>query len=77
MTETWPRACKRQHMTQPWEGGIHHPRQAARGEKQGRASVGVREGGGTALSPSAPSTTSQAWDPLTDTGDSEHGEGET
>lgn len=54
MAEAWPRACKKQPVTQPWEGGIHHPGQAARGEKQGRDSVGAREPGKEEVELSAP-----------------------
>ena len=53
VAETSPRASNRQHMTQPWEGGIHHPgqRQGERTRERQRGSEGAKEGGGRALSP--------------------------
>lgn len=36
VAETSPRACRAQHMTQPWEGGNHHPGQPARERTRGR-----------------------------------------
>ena len=62
-------ACRVQHMTQPWEGGTHHPGQPVRAENQGRNSLGGMEGRSErALHPSAAPPLSQALDPLTPKG---------